>query len=616
MKKFLTIWALLVATYATAQSIGDYATFRKSHATLDRDAKSYTTPINNGLLGTNGSGAPAFVAQSTFATAVHTHTTSQVTDFNASGDARWSLLAHTHTFASLTSKPTTIAGYGITDFNSLGDARWSLLGHTHDWADITGAPGFIQDGDELAIGLSFPNDGGLKIKTGGFADVAMTLAVIDDFTTDHTLTFRLNDGDRMLRMGGDLVVQPAGATVEGNNTGDQTISLTGPITGSGTGSIATTITNGSVGFSKLPAANAGVVLGNPTFASTGQFHEMTVTDFGFSLIDDAAASNARTTLGLVIGTDVQAQSTYLQSISTIGIGSNGYISKSGSTFTPTSSIPFADVTGVAPSSATYITQTANSSLTGEQALGSLATGIVKNTTTTGVLSIAVAGDFPTLNQNTTGSAASLTTPRTIQTNLASGSSASFDGTANITPGVTGVLPKANGGMDASWYTSLKTAFYNWWAGQTAGTYYLAGYGGSALNSSSGTALLNGPQGLVYIDDADYPTVNGVAPKLRLRASVFTNATAPTGNFTLGLYPMTVPGSAGGAGTRIWTIGTVVSGSQTTTVTAPAANSGTSVVGSDFALPADGWYAICVLTTGTAAASSLTQIISDLQFHYP
>lgn len=31
---------------------------------------------------------------------------------------------HTHTFASLTSKPTTIAGYGITDFNSLGDARW------------------------------------------------------------------------------------------------------------------------------------------------------------------------------------------------------------------------------------------------------------------------------------------------------------------------------------------------------------------------------------------------------------------------------------------------------------------------------------------------------------
>lgn len=40
-------------------------------------------------------------------------------------------------------------------------------------------------------------------------------------------------------------------------------------------------------------------------------------------------------------------------------------------------------------------------------LAGLATGILKNTTTTGVPSIAVAGDFPTLNQNTTGTAANL-----------------------------------------------------------------------------------------------------------------------------------------------------------------------------------------------------------------
>ena len=39
----------------------------------------------------------------------------------------------------------------------------------------------------------------------------------------------------------------------------------------------------------------------------------------------------------------------------------------------------------------------------------------------------------------------LTTARTIRTNLASTSAASFDGTANITPGVTGTLPLANGG---------------------------------------------------------------------------------------------------------------------------------------------------------------------------
>jgi hypothetical protein len=55
-------------------------------------------------------------------------------------DALYSPLGHTHTFASLTSKPTTVAGYGVTDFNSLGDARWSLLAHTHTFASLTSKP--------------------------------------------------------------------------------------------------------------------------------------------------------------------------------------------------------------------------------------------------------------------------------------------------------------------------------------------------------------------------------------------------------------------------------------------------------------------------------------------
>ena len=55
----------------------------------------------------------------------------------------------------------------------------------------------------------------------------------------------------------------------------------------------------------------------------------------------------------------------------------------------------------------------------------LATGILKSTTTTGALSIAVAGDFPTLNQNTTGSAATLTTARSVYGN-------SFNGSADLT----------------------------------------------------------------------------------------------------------------------------------------------------------------------------------------
>lgn len=51
-------------------------------------------------------------------------------------------------------------------------------------------------------------------------------------------------------------------------------------------------------------------------------------------------------------------------------------------------------------------------------------------------------------------ARTLATPRTIQTNLASGLAASFNGSANIAPGITGVLGPGNGGTG---YTSLQAA---------------------------------------------------------------------------------------------------------------------------------------------------------------
>lgn len=67
----------------------------------------------------------------------------------------------------------------------------------------------------------------------------------------------------------------------------------------------------------------------------------------------------------------------------------------------------------------------------------LATGILRSTTGSGALSIAVAGDFPTLNQNTTGSAATLLTPRLVYGNSFDGSAAlasviasTFGGTGN------------------------------------------------------------------------------------------------------------------------------------------------------------------------------------------
>lgn len=60
--------------------------------------------------------------------------------------------------------------------------------------------------------------------------------------------------------------------------------------------------------------------------------------------------------------------------------------------TVTNSDPGSGVSG-APADATYITQTPSSGLSNEQAMSALATGIVKNTTTTGVQSIADVNDI-------------------------------------------------------------------------------------------------------------------------------------------------------------------------------------------------------------------------------
>lgn len=73
----------------------------------------------------------------------------------------------------------------------------------------------------------------------------------------------------------------------------------------------------------------------------------------------------------------------------------------------------------------------------------------------------VTGVLPAANGgtgNTNGLAASaekLETARTIRTNLGSSSAASFDGTGDITPGITGTLPVGNGGTGA---TERKAAF--------------------------------------------------------------------------------------------------------------------------------------------------------------
>jgi hypothetical protein len=134
-------------------------------------------------------------------------------------------------------------------------------------------------------------------------------------------------------------------------------------------------------------------------------------------------------------------------------------------------------TNVAFANKFIVQGTSDSGLSGPQFLGALGTGIVKNTTTTGVLSIAVAGDFPTLNQNTTGSAASLSATLAVpsggtgQTSYTDGQLLIGNSTGNtltkasltagsgitITPGAGSITISASGGSGANVHLSNLSA---------------------------------------------------------------------------------------------------------------------------------------------------------------
>lgn len=147
------------------------------------------------------------------------------------------------------------------------------------------------------------------------------------------------------------------------------------------------------------------------------------------------------------------------------------------------------------------------------------------------------------------------------------------------------------------------------AARVAGTYGL-GQGNPAAITGTGTLYsLN----VIYIDSADFPTVDGLTTKLRVRASLAVNDVAPTGDYTFGLHPVTRPATSGGAGLGIYTIGTAVAGS-TVTVSAPAADSHNNAVGADFALPANGFYVLGFVSTATVAASSHLHVAATLQQH--
>jgi hypothetical protein len=193
--------------------------------------------------------------------------------------------------------------------------------------------------------------------------------------------------------------------------------------------------NGSAG---VPTFRAVVAADIPTLNQNTTGTASNVT----GIVAVANGGSGTATPALVAGTNVTITGSWPnQTINSSNPGgtvtavsvtsANGFAGTSSGGATPALTLS-TTITGVLKGNATAISA-ATSGTDYSAGTSALATGILKSTTTTGALSIAVAADFPTLNQNTTGSAATLTTGRTIAiTGDLAYTSPSFDGSANVT----------------------------------------------------------------------------------------------------------------------------------------------------------------------------------------
>lgn len=116
----------------------------------------------------------------------------------------------------------------------------------------------------------------------GFPSIKMN--AYGSVTANRTLKIGVSDANRLFNLGGDLQVT-GNATLTGSNSGDQTITLTGDVTGSGTSSFATTIASGAVTLAKMANIATGSVFYRKT-AGTGAPEVQTLatlkTDLGLT----------------------------------------------------------------------------------------------------------------------------------------------------------------------------------------------------------------------------------------------------------------------------------------------------------------------------------------------
>jgi len=303
------------------------------------------------------------------------------------------------------------AGSGVTPSSVSGNVRIDLEFSAADRFWYGGASSTPTEGTITAAGRALLDD----------ADAAaQRVTLLPSYTGNANKVLSVNSGATDVEW-----TTPAG----GGNVSDGDIL-----------SLGLTFPNGGFGLRDIPNNNTLTVAVNENLTAD---HALRVSvsdaDRSISLSGDLTVSAAATVSGTNTGdqdlSGLVVKANNLSDLTNAATARTNLGLTSIATTTPGTGVTTALAVNVG---------SAGAIVTNGGALGTPSSGNLANCT------------FPTLNQNTTGSAASLTTARDIQTNLASTSAASFNGTANITPGVTGTLPIGNGGTGASDAATART----------------------------------------------------------------------------------------------------------------------------------------------------------------
>ncbi|OYV27700.1 MAG: hypothetical protein B7W98_01245, partial [Parcubacteria group bacterium 20-58-5] len=341
-----------------------------------------------------------------------------------------------YTFAQIGSKPTTLAGYGITDPVALTSGSAAFTG-TVTGSNLSGTNTGDQNlsGYALLSGATFTGAVGATNLSGtntgdqtsvsGNAGTATTLAtartisgVLFDGSANIVIPYSGISGTPSLSgyalVSGQAFTGAISATnLSGTNTGDQTITLTGDVTGTGAGSFATTIAAGAVTLAKMANIATGSLIGRST-AATGVPEVITVgsglslsagtlsaTAGGGGTVTSVSVATANGFSGTVAtATTTPAITIVAGAITPSSVAATGTVT--GSNLSGTNTGDQTNITGTS-ANVTGIVAVANGG-TGASTL----TGLVKGTGTTAMVSATAGTDYVVPSGSITGTAANIT----------------------------------------------------------------------------------------------------------------------------------------------------------------------------------------------------------------